>query len=48
MDTDQLGADLQLRPDSSTHGLIEPARAMMLDDFQRHLEATKPLWARLP
>ena len=46
--TDQLGADLQFRQDSATHGLIEPARAMSLDDFQRHLENTKSLWTKLP
>lgn len=46
--TDQLGSDLQFREDSATHGLIEPARAMSLDDFQRHLADTKPLWTRLP
>lgn len=46
--TDQLGADLQFRQDSATHGLIEPARVMLLDEFQRRLEDTKPLWTKLP
>ena len=43
-----LGSDLQFRPDSATHGLIEPARVMSIDDFQKALEATKLLWRRLP
>lgn len=46
--SDQLGSDLQFRGDSATHGLIEPARAMSLDDFQRHLAHTKLLWMKLP
>jgi hypothetical protein len=45
---DQIGADLQFRQDSATHGLIEPARLMSLDEFQRRLEDTKHLWTRLP
>jgi len=45
---DDLVALLQLRPDSPTHGLIEPARTMSLDDFQIALEKSKPDWGRLP
>lgn len=45
---DQLGPDLQFRQDSATHGLIEPAQAMLLDEYQRRLEDTKPLWTKLP
>jgi hypothetical protein len=43
-----LGSDLQFRQDSATHGLIEPARTMALDDLQKALEATKPNWKKLP
>lgn len=43
-----LGGDLPFRQDSATHGLIEPARAMSLDDFQKALEATKSYWKKLP
>jgi hypothetical protein len=43
-----LGNDLRFRQDTATHGLIEPARIMALDDLRRALEATKPLWKKLP
>jgi hypothetical protein len=43
-----LGGDLQFRQDAATHGLIEPAQPMSLDDFQKALEATKPNWKKLP
>jgi hypothetical protein len=43
-----LGNDLQFRQDSATHGVIEPARPMSLDDFQKALEATRPNWTKLP
>jgi hypothetical protein len=42
-----LGDDLQYRQDSVTHGLIEPARTMLLDELQKALEATKPYWKKL-
>jgi hypothetical protein len=45
---DLLGADLQFRQDSATHGLIEPARTLALDELQKALEATKPHWKKLP
>jgi hypothetical protein len=45
---DRLGADLQFRQDSPTHGLIEPARDMSWNDFQKSLERTKPFWTMLP
>jgi hypothetical protein len=45
---DLLGGDLQFRQDSATHGLIEPARTMALDEFQNALEATRPCWTKLP
>src|SRR5438128_6953832 len=44
---DLLGADLQFREDSPVHGLIEPARAMSVDDFQQLLARTKPIWKKL-
>jgi hypothetical protein len=44
----QVGADLQFRQDSATHGLLQPRRIMSLDDFQLALAATKPLWRKLP
>jgi hypothetical protein len=43
-----LGGDLQFREDSIIHGLIEPARSMPIDDFERALEATKTYWKKLP
>jgi len=43
-----LAADLQFRQDSPTHGLIEPARPMGIDDLQKALEATKPFWKKMP
>jgi hypothetical protein len=43
-----LGADLQYRQDSPTHGLLEPIRTMRIDELQRALEATKPQWRKLP
>jgi hypothetical protein len=46
--TAQLSNALQFRQDSANHGLIEPARAMALDDLQKALEATKPDWKKLP
>jgi hypothetical protein len=43
-----LGADLQFRQDSVTHGLIEPAQMMRIDALQKALAATKPYWKKLP
>jgi hypothetical protein len=48
IDIASLGGDLVFRPDSATHGLIEPARTMSIDEFQTALEATKPYWKKLP
>lgn len=45
---DDLGPELRFRQDSATHGLIEPSRAMSLNDFQQALAASKALWQRLP
>jgi hypothetical protein len=48
LDPEQLGPDLQRCEDSPTHGLIEPAREMSLDEYQQKLGDTKPLWKRVP
>jgi hypothetical protein len=48
MDAASLGSGLQLREDSATHGLIEPARKMAFDEFVKALEATRPFWSKLP
>jgi hypothetical protein len=48
LDLARLGGDLQYRPDSAAHGLIEPARAMSLDPFQEALAKTAPDWQRVP
>src|SRR6266568_9610454 len=39
-----LGADLQFRQDTMTHGLIEPARTMSIMELQNSLAATKANW----
>jgi hypothetical protein len=46
LDTDDLGPDLQARQDGKTHVLIEPARAMTLDEFEQALTATRAKWVR--
>jgi hypothetical protein len=48
IDVASLGGDLQFRQDSPTHGLIEPARPMLIDELQKALEATEPYWKKLP
>jgi hypothetical protein len=45
---DALPEELQFRQDSATHGLIEPATAMTLDDFQDALARTRFAWKKLP
>jgi hypothetical protein len=42
-----LGSALNCRQDSPTHGLIEPAQPMSLDDLQQALETTKPFWTKV-
>jgi hypothetical protein len=44
IDTDDLGPDLQVRPDSPTHGVIEPKQPMALQDFQGALARTRNHW----
>src|SRR5262249_32503851 len=39
-----LGADLVFRQDRATHGLIEPARPMTLQEFQDALAALRLKW----
>jgi hypothetical protein len=48
LDVDSLSADLQYRQDSATHGPIEPARAMPIDELQKLLGATQPDWKKMP
>jgi hypothetical protein len=45
---DQVGGPLQYRPDSPTHGLIEPAFAMTPDELRKSIEDTNPLWTKCP
>jgi hypothetical protein len=45
---DLLSGKLRFRQDSPTHGLIEPALMMSIDEFQDALEATKLYWKKLP
>jgi hypothetical protein len=39
-----VAADLELRVDGPTHGLIEPAAVMTVADYQRALAATRDQW----
>ena len=39
-----LSPDLHLLPDRPGHGVVEPARSMGLDEFQRALAATRDEW----
>lgn len=43
-----LGDDLQFRQNSAAHGLIEPARTMLIGELETALGATKPEWKKLP
>jgi hypothetical protein len=52
LDTDDLAVERTLRyrpdPDSpETHGFIEPARRMSLEEYQKALSATRGLWRPL-
>lgn len=44
IDARDLGPDLMFRPDSGTHGLIEPARPATLAEYEAALVATRPWW----
>jgi len=48
LDLAYIGSDLGFRSDTPTHGLIEPARTMTIDEFQTALRATRPYWKKLP
>jgi hypothetical protein len=48
LDLGRLGADLQFRQDSPTHGLLEPATTLLLAEYQQRLSDTKPFWIKLP
>jgi hypothetical protein len=45
IDTAEVGGDLQFRQDRPGHGLLEPQRAMTLQEFQDALARTRPRWA---
>lgn len=44
LDAVDLGPDLRFRRDSPTHGVIEPARHMTLQEFEDALALTRPRW----
>ncbi len=44
LETAELGPNLQFRQDSPTHGVIEPLRAMTLQEYQEALSATRTRW----
>lgn len=46
LDTADLGSDLQFRQDSATHGLIEPARPVTLNEYEAAVAATRSKWVR--
>lgn len=50
VESNMLGKDLVYRPDpnSPTHGFVEPSMPMTLNDFQKAISATQPLWRRVP
>jgi hypothetical protein len=39
-----VAAGLQLRPDSETHGTVEPDRPMPLPEYQAALASTREQW----
>jgi hypothetical protein len=44
IEIDDLGSDLLFRQDSLTHGVIEPARSMTLQQYQEALERSRGRW----
>jgi hypothetical protein len=44
IETADLGPDLEFRQDRPTHGLIEPKRALTLQEFQDALAGTRRVW----
>ncbi|PRQ06643.1 tRNA(Glu)-specific nuclease WapA precursor [Enhygromyxa salina] len=42
-----LGPDLNFRQDKGSHGIIEPAREMKIEEFQQALARIKALWTKL-
>ncbi|HWE36791.1 MAG TPA: hypothetical protein VG406_09515 [Isosphaeraceae bacterium] len=44
---DRIGGGLTFRQDKPKHGLIEPAREMTSDTFQRALADTAPSWEKV-
>jgi hypothetical protein len=49
IDETDLGSDLNYRadPQNAGHGFIEPDRPMSLDDYQRAVQQTQPLWRKV-
>ena len=48
MNTNNLGSDLRLVPDSPTHGTIQPSRKMTLAEYQNALNDTVGSWEKVP
>jgi len=44
IDIGSLGKDVVFRQDKPTHGLLEPAREMSIDEFQQSLADLTPRW----
>jgi len=42
-----LGSRLRYRPTSPTHGVIEPAQRMTLNEYEEAIEATRTRWSRV-
>src|SRR5438105_1332185 len=43
-DLGNLPSDLAFRPTSATHGVIEPARVMPVDEYQQALHSLRAFW----
>jgi hypothetical protein len=44
MESEDLGPDLDFRQDRSDHALIEPKRALTLQEFEDALAGTRRCW----
>gem|GEM_PF-1609277 len=47
LDESDIGPDLQFVQDQKTHGVLEPAREMTIDEYQSALEGTRCAWCRV-
>ena len=45
---DDVPAELEYRSDKIGHGLVEPANAVLLEDYREHLAGTAPTWSLKP